>query len=210
MIPKIIHYCWVGPKEMPELERKCIESWDKFLPDYQKIFWNEDSFDINSNLFVKQAYGAKKYAFVSDYIRLYALYHYGGIYMDTDVEVIKSLDRFLTHPAFSGFESPGAIPTGAMGAVKGHPWINRLLEYYKDKSFYFDNGSMDLTTNVKIITDISEREFGLVKGNNNFQVLNNDVHIYPTDYFCPKEWWSRKMAITDNTHTIHHFSNSWF
>ena len=105
MIPKIIHYCWFGGKPKPELAEKCIESWKKFCPDYEIVEWNEGNFNINSNLYVKQAYEAKKYAFVTDYVRLYALYTQGGIYMDTDVMVLKPLDEYLNHEAFSGFES---------------------------------------------------------------------------------------------------------
>ena len=208
-IPKIVHYCWFGRKEIPELAKKCLKSWDKYLPDYKKVLWNEDSFDINSNLFVKQAYESKKFAFVTDYVRLYALYHHGGIYMDTDVEVIKSLDRFLEHPAFSGFENINYIPTATMGSIKGHPWIGRLLQhYYDNRPFIREDGSMDITTNVSTITDISQREYNWNKGNN-YQILKDGVHIYPNDYFCPKVYPSPVPVITENTHTIHHFAGSW-
>lgn len=207
-IPKIIHYCWFGHRPMPDLEKKCLESWDIFLPDYKKMLWNEETFDINENIYIKEAYAAKKYAFVSDYVRLYALYNNGGIYMDTDVEVVKNLDKFLIHSAFLGIEAPDWISTCLIGAVIGHPWINRLLTYYKDKSFYMNNGNMNLTTNVAIVTDISSKEFGFQRFNQ-FQILTDNIYLYPADYFCPKDWTSKEIVITGNTHVIHHFSSSW-
>lgn len=207
-IPKTIHYCWFGKNPMPELSKKCMESWDRFLPDYEKVLWNEDSFDINATQYTKEAYDAGKYAFVSDYVRLYALYHYGGIYMDADVEVIKNLDQFLEHPAFSGFENANYIPTGIIGAIRKHPWISRFLDYYKDKTFLWEDGSMDLTANVRFMTQISEQEFGF-KAGNQFQILKDDVYLFPNDYFCPKVWETREIILTENTHTIHHFAASW-
>lgn len=208
MIPKTIHYCWFGRQPMPELAQKCLESWEKYLPDYKKTLWNEDTFDVNSIPFTKEAYERKKYAFVSDYIRLYALYNYGGVYMDTDVEVVKSLDEFMDFSAFSGFETANFIPTGIMAAVSKHPWISRLFDYYKGRSFYRSDGTMDLSPNVVFMTSISEQEFGLKRGNQQ-QVLKDDVHIYPNDYFCPMVWETREIKSTPNTHTIHHFAYSW-
>jgi len=208
LIPKKIHYCWFGGKPMPELAQKCLESWDKFLPDYEKVLWDENSFDINSTIFTEQAYNSGKFAFVSDYVRLYALYNYGGIYMDTDVEVLQNLDKFLIFPAFSGFENPDYIPTGVIGAVSFHPWVNRFLKYYKDRPFLREDGSMDLTANVRFMTWISIQEFGLKLGNM-FQRLKDDVYIFPNDYFCPKVWETRAVNLTVNTHTIHHFAASW-
>jgi mannosyltransferase OCH1-like enzyme len=208
LIPKIIHYCWFGPGEMPELSKRCLESWNHYLPDYKIIEWNEESFDINSNLFVKQAYESKKYAFVADYVRLYALYHHGGIYLDTDVEVIKNLDCFLTHPVFIGFENINFIGTATIGSIQGHPWIRRLLEYYKNRSFIKENGTMDLTTNVFTISEICDKEFNW-KRDNNFQILKDGVHIYPNDYFCPKDYFTSNITLTKNSHTIHHFEGSW-
>jgi mannosyltransferase OCH1-like enzyme len=208
LIPRNLHYCWFGPNPQPDLVKSCIESWDKFLPDYNKVLWNEDTFDIDSNKFVKEAYEAKKYAFVSDYVRLYALLKYGGLYLDSDVEVIKNLDKFLIHPAFSGFEKGKTIPTGTMGSVQNHPWISRLLDYYTDRSFFDENGNMDLTTNVSIITSISRKEFGL-RGKNQFIILKDNVYIYPSDYFCPINSKTKKILMTENTHTIHHFNGSW-
>ncbi|MFD0682124.1 MULTISPECIES: glycosyltransferase family 32 protein [unclassified Paenibacillus] len=207
-IPKIIHYCWFGRGKKPSQAYKCISSWRKHLPDYQIIEWNEDNFDVNVNLYCKQAYDAGKYAFVTDYVRLHVIYYHGGIYMDTDVEVLKSLDKFLDTSAFSGFESNEYIPTGIMGCAKGHPWVGRLLEFYKNHVFYKSNGSMDVTTNTSVITSITKDEYNLVIGNH-MQILKDDVHIYPSDYFCPKNWMTGEMQLTYNSHVIHHFAGSW-
>ena len=126
-IPKIIHYVWFGNQPLSDLATKCIKSWEKFAPDFQLMRWDESSFDISSNRYVMEAYQSKKWAFVSDYVRLYALYHHGGIYMDTDVELIKPIDHFLIHNAFSGFEQTDTIPTAIMGSIVEHPWIKYLL-----------------------------------------------------------------------------------
>ena len=152
MINKQIHYVWMGRGEKSDLIEMCISSWKKYLPDYDVIEWNEDNFDISSNRYVWEAYKHKKWAFVSDYVRLYALYEHGGIYLDTDMEVLKPIDIFLSHGAFSGFESARYIFTGIMGAVKNHPWIKELLHYYEDRSFVSENGGLDLEPNVVNIT----------------------------------------------------------
>ncbi|MCP2241252.1 glycosyltransferase family 32 protein [Thermoanaerobacterium thermosaccharolyticum] len=205
-IPKVIHYCWFGKNTMPKLNQRCIESWKRVLPDYELKLWNENNFDVNINQFVKEAYEMKKWAFVTDYVRLYVLYNYGGIYMDTDVEVLKRLDSFLIHSAFSGFESNEYIPTGIIGAERGNKWIGYLLDYYKDKRFILENG-LNTITNVKIITELS-KELGL-KANNKYQILEYDVHIYPKEYFCPLSFDNLQKNFTKNTYTIHHYSGSW-
>lgn len=207
-IPKVIHYCWFGGNEKPENVNTYINTWKKFCPDYEIIEWNENNFDINSNLYVKQAYEQKKYAFVTDYVRLYVLYNYGGIYMDTDVEVLKSLDSFLEHSAFSGFENNNQVPTGIMGAEKFNPWIKDLLDEYKDLTFIKPDGSLDLTTNVVRITNLTKSKYNLNVASS-YQNLNNVVVFYPFDYFCPKDWETGKINCTSNTHTIHHFAGSW-
>lgn len=206
MIPKKIHYCWFGKGELPELARKCIDSWKKILPEYEIIEWNEEKFDINSNSYVRQAYENKKYAFVSDYVRLYALYKEGGIYMDTDVEVIKKLDKFLNHEVFTGFEDEEKIPTGIIGAEKHNPLIKELLEYYTDRSFVREDGSLDMTTNVRIITDILSQYNFLP--NNTLQEVRG-MYIYPRTYFCPLTWNKNESYYTSDTHVVHHFAGSW-
>lgn len=207
-IPRKIHYCWFGRGEKNQKIKECMESWKKYLPDYEFIEWSEDNFDINCNRYVKEAYESKKWAFVTDYVRLYALYHHGGIYMDTDVEVLKSLDIFLENKAFSGFEDEIHIPTGIMGSVKKHNWIKFLLDDYKERRFIKANGEIDYTTNVAKITALS-KEFFNFDPQKSYQILKDDVVIYPKDYFCPKSCQNGEINLTENTYTIHHFSGSW-
>jgi len=207
-IPKIIHYCWFGGNPEPLLMKQCIESWEKYLPDYELMLWNEKNFDIVSNIFVKEAYKAKKWAFVSDYVRMFVLYHYGGIYMDTDVEVLKNLDTFLVHDAFTGFENETLVPTGIIASKQGHPWIHELLNYYTDLSFINVDGSLKTEPNTAIITRITKEKYAFI-ANNSFQILKDGLVIYPKDYFCPKNYYDDKIRLTENTHTIHHFSGSW-
>lgn len=207
MIPKVIHYCWFGRGEMNALAKMCIESWKKHLPDYELHLWNEDNFDINSTPWTKQAYEAKKYAFVADYVRLYALSNFGGIYMDTDVEMLKSLDRFLDCPAFSGFESETMIQTGMMASEKGGLWAGKMLEYYKDRPYLRADGTPEPITNVTVITDMM-KEYGFV-ANNQFQTCGGIFHLYPRDYFCPKDQLTLQINTTENTYCIHHFDGSW-
>lgn len=206
MIPKTIHYCWFGGNSLSPLAKKCIESWRKHCPDYKIIEWNESNFDINCNTFVKQAYENKKYAFVSDYARLYVMYNYGGIYMDTDVEVVRPLDEFLVHKAFSGFEREIYIPTGIMASEKEFPLFKKLLDYYKDRNFVKEDGTLDTITNSVIITNIL-KNMGFC-ADNSFQTIEN-LALYPTDYFCPLNGATGKLSITKNTATIHWFSNTW-
>ena len=206
MIPKIIHYCWFGGNPLPELAKKCIESWKKFCPDYQIIEWNESNFDLNINTYVKEAYTAEKWAFVSDVARLYALVNYGGIYMDTDVEVLKPLDDILNFKAVSGFETKERIPTGIMACEKGHPLFEEFLREYNEAHFIKNDGSYDMTPNVVRITDTCLK-YGL-KLDNSFQTINGFT-LFPKDYFCPKDAATQALTITDNTYTIHHFDGSW-
>ena len=207
MIPKIIHYCWFGRGQKPELALKCINSWKKYLPEYEIKEWNEDNFDLDMFPYTREAYDNRKYAFVTDVVRLYALFHEGGIYMDTDVEVLKTLNPFLYHEAFSGFESLVNIPTGIMASVKGGKWAKENLEYYDGKHFLKDDGSFDLTTNVKIITDYM-LPYGL-KQDNSYQEFPGLITFYPKEYFCPLACGDSKTMFTDNTVTIHHFAGSW-
>jgi len=206
MIPRIIHFCWFGQGILPKKNKKCIDSWKKYCADYEFIEWNENNFDTKQNLYVEQAYFAKKYAFVADYVRLYALCFTGGIYMDTDVELLKPLDDYLSNQAFSGFEQPNAIPTGIMACEKGFPLFLEFLNYYDDKKFIKDDGSYDNTTNVKIITEIMCR-YGL-KLNGKHQIIKGFA-IYPKEIFCPFDNGTGLLKRTVDTVTIHWFAKSW-
>lgn len=207
MIPKIIHYCWFGGNPLPQDAIKCIESWKKLLPDYHIKEWNEQNFDISQMKYTEQAYRAKKYAFVTDYVRLYALYTDGGIYMDTDVEVLKPFDRFLHHTAFSGFESDGNVPTGMMAAEKGSQWAKELLDDYNSREFIRPDGSLDMTTNTTVITNYMVNK-GLIL-NNKYQDFPSLVTMYPSEFFCPKDHGTGQIHLTDNSYCIHHFAGSW-
>lgn len=207
MIPKEIHYCWFGRGEKPELARKCIASWHKFLPDYEIKEWNEDNFDLDLYPYVRQAYDSRKFAFVTDVVRLYALFHEGGIYMDTDVEVIGRFDSFLHHHAFSGFETNNTVPTGMMAAEKDSIWAKELLDEYNERLFIREDGSYDDETNTVAIT-----RYMVSKGlrcNNTLQDFPGLCTMYPSEYFCPKEHTTGKVNITDKTVCIHHFAGSW-
>lgn len=205
MIPKIIHYCWFGHGQMPKLALKCIKSWKTYLPHYQFKLWDEGNFDLNINAYAKEAYLAGKFAFVTDFVRLKVLYNEGGIYMDTDVEVLKSLDGFLTLPAFSGFEDKGFVPTGIMASEKNGMWVKEQLDYYENRHFILPDGKFDLTTNTQIISGIMRSNgFDLRNG---YQIYNDCMHIFPNDYFSPLNYG--KLILTENSHCIHHFAGSW-
>lgn len=206
MIPKTIHYCWFGRGQKPLLAEKCIESWKKHCPDYEIIEWNEDNFDIGSNQYVAEAYKSKKWAFVTDFVRLWALYNYGGVYMDTDVEVLKSLDPYLKHRAFSGFENATQIPTGIMACEKGFELFKELLDYYDSARFILTDGSLNLTTNVVTITNQMKRHG--FKANNQYQVLDGYA-FYPNNIFCPYLERLGDRSYMKDTVTIHHFAGSW-
>lgn len=207
MIPKIIHYCWFGRGKMPELAEKCISSWRKYCPDYVIKVWNEDNFDLDMFPYTREAYDNRKFAFVTDVVRLYVLKEIGGVYCDTDVELLAPLNSFLTHTAFSGFEDDKDIPTGIMASEKGGAWVSELLDYYDNRHFLLPDGHLDTTTNVTTITNITLKH-GLIR-NNTFQDLAQYVTIYPKDYFCPKSHIDGKIVLTANTVCIHHFAGSW-
>lgn len=206
MIPKVIHYCWFGGNPLPELARKCIESWQKYCPDYQIIEWNEGNFDFSSCDYALEAYKAQKWAFISDYARLKILVEHGGIYMDTDVELIKPLDKFLNEQAFSGFEDECCVPTGIMACEKNFKLFEILLKRYDARKFVNPDGTFDTTTNVVEITKYLASN-GLLL-NNQKQTIDG-LTLYPKEYFCPKSNTTGKIECTNNTHAIHHFAGSW-
>lgn len=208
MIPKIIHYCWFGTNKIPKDIQFFISTWKKYCPDYEIKEWNENNFDVNQNLYCKEAYEAKKWAFVSDYVRLKVLYDYGGIYMDTDIEVCKSFNDLLIYNSCLGFEAETRIQTGVIAACKNNEWIKMLLLYYSKKHFKNENGQYALTTNVEVITKIIKEKYD-IKLNNTFQVFGDNNVIFPFDYLCAKDLMDGKIKRTNNTYTIHHFKGSW-
>lgn len=205
-IPKIIHLIWFGGKPYPPLVERCIESWKKYLPDYKIMKWDESNFDIHCNKYVEQAYEAKKWAFVSDYVRLWALCNYGGIYMDTDVEVLKPLDIFLSNEVFSGFESKDRVPTGIIGATKSHRVVQELLSYYDNATFILENGENNQTTNVQTITNML-LDKGLVL-NGKKQTIDGFT-LFPQMVFCPNNFLKIFGIPSKESYTIHHFEGSW-
>ncbi len=215
MIPKIIHYCWFGGAPVPKEYQRYIESWRKYLPDYEIRRWDETNYDVHCIPFSSEAYGVGKFAYVSDYARLRLLYEQGGIYFDTDVEVIRPLDDIIAHGPFMAFEKNSNAPEGdvlnvAIGlgfAVEPHnPILREILDFYESHHYIYPDGHMEQITIVKIVTDILKRR-GLSRSDVPVEV--DGITVYPWDYFCPVEFLSSKLEITENTRTIHHYSASW-
>lgn len=215
-IPKIIHYCWFGRAPLPPLALRCIASWRKFLPDYEIREWTEDNFNVNQTDYTREAYAAGKYAFVSDYARFFLLYKYGGIYFDTDVEVIRPLDEILSHGAFMGFETDakrGRAPHGGsvapglgLGVNPGLGLVKTLRDYYHGRHFVFHPDIRSQETVVHITTRLL-REAGL-RAEPGIQTVG-DIHIYPSEYFCPVNVTTGHLHITPRTLTIHHYAGTW-
>lgn len=210
MIPKKLHYCWFGGGQKPELAEQCIASWKRFCPDYEIIEWNETNLDLESfPAYVKEAYAAKKWGFVPDYIRIWIVYTYGGIYLDTDVEMIKPFDTLLLHPAFFGFESDKCVNLGhSFGAEAGNPLLLELMQDYEKKHFLLPDGSLDLTPSPQINTEIFKRH-GLLLGGKTYQEIEKLAVVYPIEYFCPIDYYSGELKVTKNTYSIHHYMASW-
>ncbi len=206
MIPQMIHYCWFGRGEKPNIVLKCMNSWKKHLPDYELKEWNEDNFDININLFVSQAYKDKNYAFVSDVARAHALFHFGGIYFDTDVEVLKNFGCFLEESFFVGFEEGGYVGTCVMGAEKGSPLMEEYLDYYDGISYILSDGSKYKNTNVILMTNLLQKKG--IKRSNEYQ-KTQDITIYPRTYFSPYDYINGESFITEDSYSIHHFAQLW-
>lgn len=207
MIPKIIHYCWFGHGEKPELAKRCIASWKKFCPDFEIREWNEDNCDYLAMPFMAEAYAAKKYAFVSDVMRLIVLEQYGGVYFDTDVEVVRDISPLLNDEGFIGFENNRFVNSGqVMAAVPHQPIVQAMIEEYKKMHFTNADGSLNAVGCPHLNTDVMER-FGLAR--NGQEQLVAGIHVYPVDWFNPLDSVTGKLTKTENTYSIHWYSMSW-
>ena len=207
MIPTTIHYCWFGRGKMPELAQKCIASWYRHMPEWNYKLWNEDNFDVCSIPYTKEAYEAKKFAFVSDYVRLWALCNEGGLYMDVDFEVFKPFDDLMSWDAFAGYEGSKHSPL-MMGVVASRAegeWVKEQLGYYQGRHFLLPDGSLDLTTNVQFIT-AKMQEQGFVQ--NGKEQDYKDLHVFPVEYFCPRQT-TGEYFLTENTYCEHLGLGSW-
>lgn len=216
MIPKIIHYCWLSNEPIPSEMQLYIEGWEKNLPDYEFMLWNFERFDINSSIWVKEAFENKKYAFAADYIRLYALYKYGGIYMDMDVEVLNTFNPFLQLNTMICYENgKKGLEMATFGVQKESPWIARCLSYYQNRRFVKSNGLFDMTTLPYLIQNICLKDtYRLVAVSSIEEALmvsdNSEIPVFSSDFFSPKSSFkSNKITITSNTVSIHHFSGTW-
>lgn len=208
MIPKIIHYCWFGKKKIPHQLKKYMRTWKKFCPDYKIICWNESNYDINKIVYTKEAAELQKWAFVTDYARLDIIEQYGGIYLDTDVELCKSFDSLLLNKAFCGFECSGYIAFGlGFGAEPHNTLIKEMKKYYEERSFKKDYIRNEIKTCPIVQTEILTQH-GLEK--KGIEQIVEGIHIYPVDYFCPMNYSQILDNFTGNTYSIHHYSASWF
>ena len=213
-LPKTIHYCWFGGKPLPASARKCIASWRRYLPDYEIKEWNESNFDVNIIPYTREAYEAKKYAFVSDYARFWILYRYGGLYFDVDVEAISSFDDIVAQGPFMGFEVDGGIgrdsmavaPGLGLGVNPGLGLMKEMLDLYATLHFRLPDGTLNLHTVVEYTTDVL-RQHGLQDIAGIQDVAG--VRIYPTAYFCPVSVADGKLRLSVETHSIHHYAQSW-
>lgn len=206
MIPKIIHYCWFGGNPLPKSAKKCINTWRKLCPDYEIIEWNETNIDVFATQYVKEAYQAKKYAFVSDYARLYALYTYGGIYLDTDVEVLKSFDDLLENDGLFGFEEKNFVATSFMATCPKNALIKEFLDTYSNRIFKNSDGTVDTTTNVDVLTKMLYSK-GLILDNKKQEIDGN--LIFPKEYFSPYDYIKSINNSTKNSYCIHWYDVSW-
>lgn len=207
MIPKIIHYCWFGQHSLPDKVAKNIMSWKKYNPDYKIIQWNEKNFDIEKYPFIRQACNQQEFAFASDMARLIIIYQFGGFYVDTDVEILRSLDSLRNHQVFMGLEDSDAINTGLMfGAVKHQKIIDSLIHVYDLKGENITNVDITSETCVSITTRFFKKRGFRYK---NIKQVIAGVTIFPTEFFCPQPYGATSLKITSKTYTIHHYSGSW-
>lgn len=201
MIPRILHYAWFGVNEKPEIVKYCIESWKKHLKGWEIVEWNENNFPLEEFPFALTAFKRKRYAFVSDIVRLKCLLDHGGVYVDSDVEIVKPLNRFLKHRAFTGHETNDLTLAAVMGAEKEHPWIKYLLDYYDGRPY-------DETPNTQIVSKLNKP---LITGQSRFgyKWLKDDVWIYPKEFFASYDHFNLKIIPHPNAHAYHHFAGTW-
>ncbi|GAA4114417.1 glycosyltransferase [Aquimarina addita] len=215
MIPKKIHYCWLSGDPFPELIAKCVDTWKEQLPDYEFILWDTNKFPLSSNKWVRESFETKKYAFAADYIRLYAVFEQGGIYLDTDIEVLKSFDELMHLPYFIGSEGDGVIEAGVFGAEKGAMWLADCLSHYENRSFIKDDGSYDTMTLPRIMMEQIQKEYSIKEMKNpkiselSYDIANTELQMFPKDFFCAKNHGTGMVEKTENTFCIHHFAMSW-
>ncbi|RRQ49055.1 glycosyl transferase [Maribacter algicola] len=217
MIPKIIHYCWLSGEEFPKDIKRNIDSWKKMLPDYKFMLWDTKRFNLEDWPFAKEAFERKKYAFASDIVRLFAVKKYGGIYLDTDVEVLKSFDDLLSLPYFVGLEHANIIEAAVFGAEKESEWLDLCLQYYDNRLFVKGDGSYDTTILPTILkTQLLTHKELIPLHYEELNLINKDLfsnkdkfYLFPFDYFSPKDVQTGKIHTTKNTYTIHHFNSSW-
>lgn len=213
-IPKIIHFCWLSNEPFPKSIESYMKSWKTILPDYEFVHWDLNRDNIGDNVWVKQSFAAKKYAFAADYIRIYALYKYGGIYLDTDVELLKKFDEFLHLPYFAGTEGGNWIEAAVIGSVKGADWLRDILSYF-DKPFLNSDGSFAMVTLPQVMNSIIEKKRNIVVANkekilqNSTRQYNSHFYLFEKDYFSPKDMGTGVIKKTHNTYAIHHFEMSW-
>lgn len=206
-IPRVIHYCWFGGAEKSKLMKKCIESWRIYLPDYEIVEWNESNFDIELFTFTKDAYKEKKWAFVADYCRVWVLYNYGGIYLDTDMEVLKNMDIFLNNEAFAGQEDEITIAAGILGSKKNNEFIYKIIQHYNLINFKNYKDKVIEITIPNIITKLAYEEG--YKKSDSITTIDKYITIYPKEYFYPKRNSWERADISKNTYAIHHYEGTW-
>lgn len=209
MIPKKIHYCWFGGNPLPNDAKLCIESWKKYCPDYEIIEWNESNFDFKECQYAKEAYEAKKWAFVSDYARFKILYDNGGLYFDVDVEIVQALDNIINNGPFMGIENDktkAVNPGLGLGVESGNKIYKEILDFYHTIHFINNDGTNNLKTVVDYTTEILKKH-GL-KNVEGIQEIE-EIAIYPKDYFNPMDMDTGKIKLTSNTASIHHYAASW-
>lgn len=213
MIPKIIHLCWMSGDPFPSDIQKCIDSWKRILPDYEIWLWDTKRFDLSTSVWVTEAYDKKKYAFCADYIRMYALFNYGGVYLDSDVEVLRSFNDLLTLPYFIGYESKQYFEAAVIGAEKGNPFIGDVLAYYKDRHFVKENGSLDIQIMPEVMMNVTNSKWKRVLINEISDFINDPtiINVFPYDWFSPIDSTGKRyvLRVSKNTYCIHHFASAW-